>query len=451
MASKKKPSRVPPGYGIHEAAGDFPEPTGLLLPRGVLDQLEFEQVELDRLLREEIARKRAEADAAHKARVEEEWRSRAPTPPPAPVARNLTPYQAAQALTIPDEPPPAPPDTVAVFDWEAARARFEALKKHPSAVEREIITRDLQHFAKAMARGPWRSVARVIGWRNDLKQLASEMPNFAAVVDAIQRAMALAELSDRPATPQPILLLGAPGVGKTHFTQRLAEVLRTTVHRQPFDNPQSNSALRGSERHWSNSAVGALWELIMLGERANPVVLLDELDKGAQGGNHYRPVDALLSLLEPITSSKVKDVSVDFEFNASHVVYVATANDANRISEPVRSRFLEFFIEAPDIDGRLVLANSIFLATLERMVPREEVRVTFARPTDVQICRLAWMTPREIRMASERALGAAAYEGRRHFEDRDFDALARRAPDALISRRPKDGGGDDLSVFLVRS
>jgi ATP-dependent Lon protease len=209
--------------------------------------------------------------------------------------------------------------------------------------------------------------------------------------------------------------------------------------------------LRGSERHWSNSAVGALWELIMLGERANPVVLLDELDKGAQGGNHYRPVDALLSLLEPITSSKVKDVSVDFEFDASHVVYVATANDADRISEPVRSRFLEFFIEAPDIDGRLVLANSIFQATLERMVPREEVRKTFATPTDLQICRLAWMTPREVRMASERALGAAAYEGRRHFEDRDFDVLTRMAPVPVLSRRPKDGGGDDLSAFLVRN
>ncbi|CAN7768561.1 AAA family ATPase [Variovorax sp. LjRoot84] len=451
MVSKNKRSKVPPGFGVHKAAGDFSEPSELLLPLWVLEQLEIEQLELDRLLREEVARKRAQADAAHKARVEEDWRSRPPTPPPPPVARNLTPFQAAQALTVPNEVPQAPPDTVAVFDWDAARERFESLKKHPSAVEREIITRDLQHFAKAMANGPWRSVARVATWREDLKRLAAEMPNFAAVVDAIQRAMALADLSGRPATPQPILLLGAPGVGKTHFTHRLAEVLQTTIHRQPFDNPQSNSALRGSERHWGNSAVGALWELIMLGERANPVVLLDELDKGAHGGNHYRPVDALLSLLEPVTASKVKDVSVDFEFDASHVVYVATANDAERISEPVRSRFLEFFIEEPDVDVRLVLAHSIFQATLERMVPREEVRATFARPTDLQICRLAWMTPRQIRMVSERALGAAAYEGRRHFEDHDFDAPRPRAVLPATSQRPKDGDGDGISAFVVRS
>ena len=61
------------------------------------------------------------------------------------------------------------------------------------------------------------------------------------------------------------------------------------------------------------------------------------------------------------------------------------------------------------------------------------------------------MTPRQIRMASERALGAAAYEGRRHFEDRDFDAPELRARAATTSRKLKDDGGDEISVFVVRS
>ena len=84
------------------------------------------------------------------------------------------------------------------------------------------------------------------------------------------------------------------------------------------------------------------------------------------------------------------------------------------------------------------------------MVRTEEVRATFARPTDLQICRLAWMTPRQIRMTSERALGAAAYEGRRQFEDRDFDAPKPRPQVAATSRQPKDGGGDEIAVFVVR-
>jgi hypothetical protein len=54
-------------------------------------------------------------------------------------------------------------------------------------------------------------------------------------------------------------------------------------------------------------------------------------------------------------------------------------------------------------------------------------------------------------MTSERALGAAAYGGRRHFEDRDFDAPQRHAHVAATSRQPKDGDGDEISVFVVRS
>ena len=68
-----------------------------------------------------------------------------------------------------------------------------------------------------------------------------------------------------------------------------------------------------------------------------------------------------------------------------------------------------------------------------------------------QIWRLAWMTPRQIRMASERALGAAAYEGRRRFKNRDFDAPKPHPQVAAASRQPKDGGGDEIAVFLVRS
>jgi ATP-dependent Lon protease len=448
MISKKEKLDSLAGYALRGSNLGDDACGPLLLPVWLVEQLENETLERERLIFEEF-----ETEAAEKARKRtREWEQRSFPPPPGSTPSHkspLTPLQAAQALTVPDELPPPPPNTVAVFDWDAARERFESLKKNPATADKDLVARDLRHFAKAMANGPWRSVARPGDWREDLQQLVAEMPNFAGVVEAIQHAMALADLSGRPPMPQPILLLGAPGVGKTHFTHRLAEVLQTTIHRQSFDNAQTTTGLRGADRHWGTSAVGALWELIVLGKNANPLVVLDELDKGAHSGNHYRPVDALLSLLEPVTASKVKDVSVDFEFDASHVVYIATANDADRISAPVRSRFLEFFIDEPDIDGRLVLAHSIFEATLKRLVPLDEVRAAIARPTDLQICRLAWMTPRQIRMAVERALGAAVYAGRRHFEDSDFDASTAHVKTASF-RRPKDSGDDTNSVFAAR-
>ena len=430
MISLQIPDDELPGYGLHSSLnGD--ERVAILLPRDLLEQLGIECLEADRVRREEVKRSMAVAEEQRMAREQARTNGSQLPPPP---TRPLSPLEAARALTVPGYVPQPSSDVIAVFDWNLAHKRFHALKNSPMTADKDLLARDLRHFAKAMAHGPWRSVARPDRWRDALGSLAAEMPNFAVVVEAVQRAMALADFTGQPLMLQPILLLGEPGVGKTHFTQRLAEVLQTPIHRQAFDNAQTNSGLRGSDRHWGNTAVGALWELIVLGKHANPVVLLDELDKGEQGGNNYRPVDALLSLLEPVTATKVKDLSIDFEFDASRVLYVATANDADRISAPVRSRFLEFFIEEPDIDGRLVLAHSIFQATLERMVPEEELRTKWARPTDLQICRLAWMTPRQIRMASERALGALVYAGRGHFLDSDFDFVK-----AQKSREKKSG------------
>lgn len=425
------------GYRLYS----FPElgaDAEVLLPYDLVDQLEFEQIERETARREEFKRSLAVEEEQRIAR--ERARANGSQLPPPPPPKHLSPLEAARALTVPSYVPQPSADTIAVFDWNLAQKRFHALKNAPMTADRDVVARDLRHFAKAMAHGPWRSVARPKGWRDALGSLSAEMPNFAAVVEVVQQAMALADFTGQPLMLQPILLLGEPGVGKTHFTQRLAKVLQTPIHRQAFDNAQTNSGLRGSDRYWGNTAVGALWELIVLGKHANPVMLLDELDKGERGSNNHRPVDALLSLLEPVTAAKVKDLSIDFEFDASRVVYVATANEADRISAPVRSRFLEFFIEEPDIDGRLVLAHSIFQATLERMVPQEYLRTKLTRPTDLQIVRLAWMTPRQIRMASERALGALVYAGRDHFLDSDFDVLKARKPGEKKSGSSRGGG-----------
>ncbi len=80
------------------------------------------------------------------------------------------------------------------------------------------------------------------------------------------------------------------------------------------------------------------------------------------------------------------------------------------------------------------------------MVPQEYLRAKLTRPTDLQIVRLAWMTPRQIRMASERALGALVYAGRDHFLDSDFDFMKAQKSREKRSgpSRGRDGhGGND--------
>ncbi|MDP3760455.1 MAG: ATP-binding protein, partial [Ramlibacter sp.] len=83
----------------------------------------------------------------------------------------------------------------------------------------------------------------------------------------------------QPVRLQPMLLVGEPGVGKTHFAQALAEALATTIHIQQMDSDLTSAFLMGSDRKWGNSQQGMLFERVVLGQHANPVIVLDELDK----------------------------------------------------------------------------------------------------------------------------------------------------------------------------
>ena len=69
-----------------------------------------------------------------------------------------------------------------------------------------------------------------------------------------------------------------------------------------------------------------------MGECANPVILLDELDKSTFDGGSDRldPLSQLHAVLEPETSHQTLDVSVNIEFDASLVTYIATANKVGR-------------------------------------------------------------------------------------------------------------------------
>jgi ATP-dependent Lon protease len=82
-----------------------------------------------------------------------------------------------------------------------------------------------------------------------------------------------------------MLLLGPPGVGKTYFSHRVAQLLGAPHAAIALDQPTAGSQLRGSDKYWGNSSSGLLFNLICLGECANPVIVLDELDKSGVSGN----------------------------------------------------------------------------------------------------------------------------------------------------------------------
>ena len=123
-------------------------------------------------------------------------------------------------------------------------------------------------------------------WRAMLNQLEEEMPNFAPVIRAIVRPHAQLAAAGVDHRMPPVLMLGGPGVGKTRFARKLARILGFPRPLMVTMAAESNgAALAGSSAFWSNSTPGLLFEAIAWGTgtglmAANPLVVLDELDKG---------------------------------------------------------------------------------------------------------------------------------------------------------------------------
>jgi len=186
-------------------------------------------------------------------------------------------------------------------------------------------------------------------------------PNFGDVIDDIRKFVALAVAGREALQFTPILLVGEPGLGKTHFAKRLAGALGTGYEFVSMSSLTAGWVLTGASAQWHNARPGKVAQTLIEGDYANPVVVLDEIDKS--GGDHrYDPMGALYALLERDTASHFKDEFIDVGIDASHILWVATANDLSAISEPIRSRFATFNISL-DVEQSRQIAASMSSAT----------------------------------------------------------------------------------------
>jgi len=218
-----------------------------------------------------------------------------------------------------------------------------------------------------------------------------------------------AELAKPPVRLPPLLLYGPPGVGKTHFCESLAKVLGVPVRRHPMDQAETSSALLGSDAVWGNSRYGLVFDLLGLGDYANPLVILDELDKaqviGKTSGGFSSPTSVLHSLLEPVSAAQVRDISLDLELDASQITWIATANYPWWVPATLRSRFKEFFIMPPDAEQAIQLARSVVKNALKAAGFGE------GGPDRRIVVALAHLSAREIYQATLAAAGSAAAQG----------------------------------------
>jgi len=266
-----------------------------------------------------------------------------------------------------------------IHDIEIKEIKDKAAKTNFTAEQRKLFDNELQKLERLHPHSPdystqmsYIQVLISLPWNSYTKDnfnltrakkiLDKDHFGLEKVKERIIEHLAVLKLKGDMKSPI-ICLYGPPGVGKTSLGKSVAEALNRKYVRMSLGGLHDEAEIRGHRRTYIGAMPGRIMYNIQKAGSSNPVVILDEIDKI---GKDYSgdPAAALLEVLDPEQNSAFHDNYLDIDFDLSKVLFIATANALNTVSQPLLDR-----MELIEVSG-YILEEKVDIA-LRHLVPNQ--------------------------------------------------------------------------------
>ncbi len=206
-------------------------------------------------------------------------------------------------------------------------------KMQPSSPEANV----LRVYLETCLDLPWNEYTRDnLDLKNARRILDRDHTGLDKVKDRMIESLAVRSLTDKPSV-QILCLVGPPGVGKTSIASSVAQAMGRKFARISLGGVNDEAEIRGHRKTYIGAMPGRIIAAIQQTKSANPLILLDEVDKL---GSNYKgdPSSALLEALDPEQNKTFTDHYIEIPFDLSKVLFITTANDRSTIPAPLLDR-----------------------------------------------------------------------------------------------------------------
>lgn len=269
-------------------------------------------------------------------------------------------------------------------------------------------------------RGGWREllVADASHLRA-IEDLAAHAGHARQLFDLLLSALRASQHLLRPLALPPILLVSPPGLGKTFLATEIAARLRTASQVISIPNQTSTAIFCGLDSSWRAARPGEIAKALIQGESAQPLLILDEIDKATRAGDYGFILHPLHDLWEPRSAGRMEDDFLKERFAADRILWIATANRINALMPSILDRTIVIELPGPTESQ----FDAIFRSIYRHLCGAYGTWFSEDLPAEI-IRAISTRAPRQVRKILMLALTRAASEQRRVLDIADINFAA---------------------------